>query len=225
MIKLSFFTLLFACSLFLLNAQDVVFSDFNKIEISGKMMVTFEHGNMPGFSIEETNSKEDYLVSESENTLKIGLSPKGRGNNDLKHIKIYYADLSDIILMNEASGSFNDSLQTLNLHVRLQRNSTLKLKAMVKETMTAEVLDKSSLNVMGRGNKLVLDVKNQSRAGLQDFKTDEAIVNTENNGRAEVFATDKIKATTSNGGTISYLGSPAEAIENKTISGGNIVKL
>ena len=188
-------------------------------------MVTFEHGNMPGFSIEETNSKEDYLVSESENTLKIGLSPKGRGNNDLKHIKIYYADLSDIILMNEASGSFNDSLQTLNLHVRLQRNSTLKLKAMVKETMTAEVLDKSSLNVMGRGNKLVLDVKNQSRAGLQDFKTDEAIVNTENNGRAEVFATDKIKATTSNGGTISYLGSPAEAIENKTISGGNIVKL
>lgn len=225
MIKQSIFTILFACTLFLLNAQEVVFSDFNKIEISGKIMVTFEQGNMPGFSIEDTNPKEDYLISESENTLKIGLSPKGRGNNTLKQIKIYYADLSEIVLMNDASASFNDSLQTLNLHIRLQRNSTLKLKAMVKETMTAEVLDKSSLNVMGRANKLVLEAKNQSRAGLQDFKTDEAVVNTENNARAEVFATDKIKATTSNGGTISYLGSPDEAIENKTISGGNIVKL
>ena len=139
-----------------MNAQEVVFADFNKIEISGKIMVTFEHGDMPGFLIEDADSTDDYLISETDNTLKIGLSSVGRNNYGLKVLKIYYSDLSDIILMNEAAGSFNDSLLTLNLHIRLQRNSTLKLKAMVKETITAEVADKSSLNVMGRGKKLVM---------------------------------------------------------------------
>lgn len=205
--------------------QEKVFADFTQFEASGKVHITFQKSSMPGFSINEGTAKDELVISEGNNTLKIGLSPKGKANNNQKYIVVYYAEMSSVKLQNEARGTFDDVVQGDNLDLFLSRNSTLKLKAEIVETISAEVNDMSKLTLDGKAQKLILSAKNQSSANAKTLIANEVVILTENNARAEVFAEDKIKATSSNGGSITYSGSPKNVVENKTLSGGNITKL
>lgn len=202
-----------------LFGQEFKFVDFNQVEVHGEIQVVFEQAEQPGFTVQDAGMLEDLLIQEGELSLKINLSPMGKSRNQPRMVTVFYSKLKAVNLHDGAVAKVVGTLVSDYIEINLAKSSRMELEARIEKEVLASVSEKSSLKIQGTAQKLILKVQNMGRANCSNFQTEEVAVLAQMNGKAEVYAKDRIDATTASGGSVVYGGDPKK-VEASQSSGG-----
>lgn len=152
-----------------------------------------------------------YIKTEVVNgTLKLTLdgshSNKGKNNVSVK-VKIPIRDIEN--LSADAAGSIvmRDEFEFDQLTINLNAASSCQLTANV-DVINAQINAAATLRLTGKGKELVADVNAASRLIADEYEVEVAHVTANSMGRANIWVTKEIDASSNSMGRIRYKGDP-----------------
>lgn len=184
--------------------------------------------------VELIKDTEDFVEIKGSNTefvnailvdrilrLKVGL------DNILKEetikVIVHYTSLKKIDI-NEGSEVYsNKTIKESNFEIRVQEGSTFK-GAIETQSLYAKAVSGSSISISGTCEMQDVNIQTGGQYLASKFKTKTTNVKVSAGGKANVFASDYIKANTNAGGVIKMYGNPKE-VETKKVLGGRIIKI
>ncbi|MGB5553319.1 MAG: head GIN domain-containing protein [Flavobacteriaceae bacterium] len=139
-------------------------------------------------------------------------------------IKLYYTDKLVIIDVNEdARITSQNTIKQDVLELKAQEGGELEISAevdqMLIKTVTGGVIETS-----GTSNLQDVAINTGGIYNGKTFKTKFSTVNVNAGSRAEIFASDYVKATVKAGGEVLVYGDPAK-MDEKTVFGGKITRM
>lgn len=179
----------------------LVSSDDYKVEISG-------------------NKADDVQLVSSGNKLKIRMKTQKLLRGDDVKIVLYYKDIHNISARQGAKIISEEPVKTDNLELISSEGATIDLKVNTK-MVDAKIKTGGSLKLDGEGFSQKIAVSTGGNYNGQSLETKVTYVFVNAGGKASVFVTESVDATTRAGGTIDIYGNPA-AKNTKNVIGGKI---
>ena len=188
-----------------------------------------------GLSVNLIKSSENKAVITGANTKKVAVV-----NNDgvLKlrmevtkifsgyrtFIDLYYSDPLIVIDVNEdARISSEERLQQDVLELKAQEGGELIIEAEVEQLLIKSVTG-GVITASGSSDNQDVAINTGGVYEGKDFKTKFTTVNVNAGSRAEIFASDYVKATVKAGGEVQVYGDPGK-MDEKTVFGGKVIRM
>ncbi len=219
-------------SIFFLGLQ---FSVAQNEKITKKLDAFTQVKGFDGLSINLIKSSENKIIIKGANTNKVAVV-----NNDgiLKirmeidkifsgyrtFIDLYYTEDLVVIDVNEdAKIVCNETLKQDVLELKAQEGGELEISAQVEQMLIKSV---TGGIIKTRGSSDVQDVAINTGGVYEGkaFKTKFSTVNVNAGSKAEIYASDYVKAVVKAGGEVLVYGDPAK-MEEKTVFGGIITRM
>lgn len=188
-----------------------------------------------GLSINLIKSTENKAIITGENLYKVSLVNK---DGILKvrmqldkifsgyrtFIDLYYTEELVIIDVNEDARITAQSIIKQNvLELKAQEGGEISISAEVEQLLVKSV---TGGLIETNGSSQLQDVSINTGGVYEgkDFKTKFSTINVNAGSRAEIYASDYVKATVKAGGEVRVYGDPAK-MEEKTVFGGKITRM
>ncbi len=139
-------------------------------------------------------------------------------------VEVYYTDEIIIIDVNEdARISSDDSIKQDVLELKAQEGGELEINAEVDQMLIKSVTG-GTIKTSGTSNLQDVAINTGGVYEGRAFETKFSTVNVNAGSRAEIFASDYVKATVKAGGEVLVYGDPAK-MDEKTVFGGKITRM
>lgn len=139
-------------------------------------------------------------------------------------VDLYYTEKLVIIDTNEdARISSKEPIKQDVLELKAQEGGELIIKAEVEQMLIKSVTG-GVISATGLSKNQDVQINTGGVYKGKDFKTKFSTVNVNAGSRAEVFATDYVKAAVKAGGEVLVYGNPTK-MEEKTVFGGKIIRM
>lgn len=139
-------------------------------------------------------------------------------------VDLYYTEKLVVIDTNEdARISSKEPLRQDILELKAQEGGELIIIAQVDQMLIKSVTG-GIISASGSSNIQDVQINTGGIYKGKDFKTKFSTINVNAGSRAEVFATDYVKAVVKAGGEVMVYGNPAK-MEEKTVFGGKITRM
>ncbi|MFH6603104.1 head GIN domain-containing protein [Maribacter algicola] len=139
-------------------------------------------------------------------------------------VEVYYTDDIIIIDVNEdARISSEDSIRQDILELKAQEGGELEINAEVDQMLIKSVTG-GTIKTSGTSNLQDVAINTGGVYEGKAFETKFSTVNVNAGSRAEIFASDYVKATVKAGGEVLVYGDPAK-MDEKTVFGGKITRM
>ncbi|MEZ4968406.1 MAG: head GIN domain-containing protein [Flavobacteriaceae bacterium] len=139
-------------------------------------------------------------------------------------VDLHYTEKLVVIDTNEdARISSKESLRQDILELKAQEGGELIISAQVDQMLIKSVTG-GIISASGSSNIQDVQINTGGIYKGKDFKTKFSTINVNAGSRAEVFATDYVKAVVKAGGEVMVYGNPAK-MEEKTVFGGKISRM
>ncbi|UZH56651.1 DUF2807 domain-containing protein [Salinimicrobium tongyeongense] len=219
-IVLPFFMLFFSLSLF---AQDVKEKLGNFAEVKTFNAVEVEIIPSSENEIVITgHSKNEVKFEIVEDRLEIRLSLDNIWSNNNTKITLYTKGLS-IVDANEGSlVTVSGEIEGRELTFRSQEAADIKAERVNAGKVNVKAISGGKVQLNGKAEEQDVEVNTGGHYYGKNLRTQSTDVKSGTAGRAEVYASDYVKATAKLGGTVEIFGRPAE-VDKKTSLGGRIL--
>ncbi|WP_047246892.1 head GIN domain-containing protein [Maribacter thermophilus] len=218
--------------LFLVLGQTIEAQD---TEITQKLEKFVELKGFDGLSINLIRSTENKAVIKGENVDKVAIV-----NNDgvLKirmqivkifsgyktFVDVYYTDDIKVIDVNEDARITSEGVIVQDvLELKAQEGGEIMVSAEV-EQMLIKSVSGGVIKASGISNLQDVQINTGGVYEGKDFKTKFSTVNVNAGSRAEIYASDYVKAAVKAGGEVIVYGNPPK-LEEKTVFGGSIKRM
>ncbi|AXT57293.1 DUF2807 domain-containing protein [Aquimarina sp. MMG015] len=221
--KVIFLSLLFVVSL--LNAQKVItknVGDFNELKVFDKIEVKLIKGSENKVEVSGISRKEVDVVIK-DNVLKIKMSLSNTWDNNDTKVIVYYTDIKKLDVNEGAKIIVKEVLIGGELDLRAQEGGDIYAE-IEAEKLLARAVSGGGLHLEGKVDEQEVTVKAGGQFIAEDLKTRSTQVKISAGGRANVNASDYVKANTAAGGTIRIYGNPKE-VDGKKVFGGKIIEV
>ncbi|WP_405208931.1 head GIN domain-containing protein [Aquimarina sp. LLG6339-5] len=221
--KVIFLSLLFVVSL--LNAQKVItknVGDFNELKVFDKIEVKLIKGSENKVEVSGISRKEVDVVMK-DNVLKIKMSLSNTWDNNDTKVIVYYTDIKKLDVNEGAKIIVKEVLVGGELDLRAQEGGDIYAE-IEAEKLLARAVSGGGLHLEGKVDEQEVTVKAGGQFIAEDLKTRSTQVKISAGGRANVNASDYVKANTAAGGTIRIYGNPKE-VDGKKVFGGKIIEV
>ncbi|WP_108804616.1 head GIN domain-containing protein [Aquimarina sp. Aq107] len=221
--KVIFLSLLFVVSL--LNAQKVItknVGDFNELKVFDKIEVKLIKGSENKVEVSGISRKEVDVVIK-DNVLKIKMSLSNTWDNNDTKVIVYYTDIKKLDVNEGAKIMVKEVLIGGELDLRAQEGGDIYAE-IEAEKLLARAVSGGGLHLEGKVDEQEVTVKAGGQFIAEDLKTRSTQVKISAGGRANVNASDYVKANTAAGGTIRIYGNPKE-VDGKKVFGGKIIEV
>jgi hypothetical protein len=189
------------------EVREIELTPFNKLKVSGKIVVFATQGDKPMAKIVVTGIPlENVIVNSSDNTLefklKIGIQKK-----PVVEVYLTYVNIEEVTVSTFGKVSFQ-GLVTGD-KVVFQTNSGGVIDADVKFNDSNFKVDKGgSILIGGTIGKYKADISFAGNLSALDLKADSVYLNVSTKGIAKVNASKLIEANIKTKGTLTYTGNP-----------------
>ncbi|KAA1247347.1 head GIN domain-containing protein [Aquimarina sp. RZ0] len=216
---------LLICMASIIQAQDVVtknVGDFTELKVFDKIEVKLLKGSENKVEISGINRKDVDVVTK-ENILKIKMSLSNTWDNNNTLVTVYYTELSKIDVNEGAVVKLKGILTSDELDLRAQEGGDIYAEIKTN-VLLARAVSGGGLHIEGDAKEQEVTVKAGGQYMAKDLKTVQTQVKISAGGRANVNASDYVKANTAAGGTIRIYGKPKQ-IDSKKVFGGKIIEV
>src|SRR5690554_79056 len=139
-------------------------------------------------------------------------------------IELFYTDDLMVIDTNEdARITSKEVVQQNVLELKAQEGGELIITAQVEQLLIKSVLG-GIITASGKSHNQDVQINTGGIYKGKDFKTKFSTVNVNAGSRAEIFATDYVRASVKAGGEVLVYGNPAK-MEERTVFGGKITRM
>ncbi|WP_299212903.1 head GIN domain-containing protein [uncultured Aquimarina sp.] len=221
--KVVFLSLVFVVSM--LNAQKVItknVGDFNELKVFDKIEVKLIKGSENKVEISGISRKEVDVVIK-DNVLKIKMSLSNTWDNNDTNVTVYYTDISKLDVNEGAKIMVKGVITASELDLRAQEGGDIYAEIKT-DKLLARAVSGGGLHLEGNAEEQEVTVKAGGQFMSEDLKTVRTQVKISAGGRANVHASDYVKANTAAGGTIRIYGNPKE-VDGKKVFGGKIIEV
>lgn len=170
------------------------------------------------------DEKDDVNISQKDGLLKIKMEFDNFLEGDEAKATLYYTEELLLLDANENGKIVSD--ETFNgdkVEVKGQEGGVIKLKVSLNDVYVRAVSG-SEITLTGTSKNQEVSVNTGGKAYNEDLNTTETEVTVMAGGRADIKATDKVKAKVKAGGSIYIYGNP-KSIEKDKIFGGKIKEM
>lgn len=218
--------------LFLVLGQAIEAQD---TEITQKLEKFVELKGFDGLSINLIRSSENKVVIKGENTDKVAIVNKdGILKIRMQIVKIfsgyktfvdvYYSDDIRVIDVNEDARITSEGVIEQDiLELKAQEGGEIMVSAEV-EQMLIKSVSGGIIKASGISNVQDVQINTGGVYEGKDFKTKFSTVNVNAGSRAEIYASEYVKAAVKAGGEVIVYGNPPK-LEEKTVFGGSIKRM
>lgn len=200
-------------------------SGFHGVSVSSGIDLYLTQKNTEEVFVEADSEDLEKIVTKVEaGILRIYMKEKSwlnlNWNSQPRKVYVSFKDLDKL----EASAGSDVSAQNLlkleRLNLDASSGSNIKLELEVNE-LSVETSSGSDITLKGRANAVQANASSGSDINASELEARECIASTSSGSDIRVFVTDKLDASASSGGDISYSGNPKEKEINES-SGGDV---
>ena len=190
-----------------LKTEEMEFSDFTAVEVGEAFEVSITQSSSYSVIITADEKIIDNVeVTQTENTLKIGMEP-GIYTGTRK-AEITMPELDKLILSGATRGTAEAFNSSNSFVLGLSGASSLEMTNINVGDAEIEVSGASTLNARGTANDLVALVSGASNVDLSDFPVNDADVNLSGASRATINLDGRLDYDVSGASTLEYMGEP-----------------
>ncbi|MDH7446312.1 head GIN domain-containing protein [Aquimarina sp. 2201CG14-23] len=221
--KIVFLSLLFVASI--ATAQSVItknVGDFDELKVFDKIEVKLLKGSENKVEISGISRKEvDVVIKDKVLKIKMSLSNTW-DDNDTKVI-VYYTDISKLDVNEGGKIIVKELITATELDLRAQEGGDIYAE-IETDKLLARAVSGGGLHLEGNAKEQEVTVKAGGQFIAEDLKTLRTQVKISAGGKANINASDYVKANTAAGGTIRIYGNPKE-VDGKKVFGGKIIEV
>ncbi|MBQ4820036.1 head GIN domain-containing protein [Aquimarina sp. MMG016] len=221
--KVVFLSFLFVVSM--LKAQDVItknVGDFDELKVFDKIEVKLLKGSENKVEISGISRKEVDVVLK-DNVLKIKMSLSNTWDDNDTNVTVYYTNVSKLDVNEGAKINVKGIITATELDLRAQEGGDIYAEVKT-DKLLARAVSGGGLYLEGIAKEQEVTVKAGGQYISEDLKTKNTKVKISAGGKANVYASDYVKANTAAGGTIRIYGNPKE-VDGKKVFGGKIIEV
>jgi len=192
-----------------LKTEEMEFSGFTAVEVGEAFEVSITQSS--SFSVVITADEKiigNIEVTQTENTLKIGLDPGVISGVLFRKAEITMPELDSLILSGATRGTAEGFSSSNVFTLGLSGASSLQMSDINMGDAEIEVSGASTLNASGTANDIVALVSGASDVDLSDFPVNDVDVNLSGASRATVNLDGRLDAELSGASTLEYIGDP-----------------
>ena len=208
-----------------LQAQKVItknVGDFNELKVFDKIEVKLLKGSENKVEISGISRREVDVVLKDE-VLKIKMSLSNTWDNNDTEVIVYYKSISKLDVNEGAKIMVKDIISADELDLRAQEGGDIYAEIKTGRLL-ARAVSGGGLHLEGSADEQEVTVKAGGQFMGEDLKTKSTQVKISAGGRANVNASEYVKANTTAGGTIRIYGNPKE-VDGKKVFGGKIIEV
>ncbi len=209
----------------MLNAQNIItkdVGDFDELKVFDKIDVKLVKGSENKVEISGISRKEVDVVIK-DNILKIKMSLSNTWDDNDTNVTVFYTDISKLDVNEGAEINVKGILSATELDLRAQEGGDIYAE-IETEKLLARAVSGGGLHLEGNAKEQEVTIKAGGQYLCEDLKTIRTQVKISAGGRANVYASDYVKANTAAGGTIRIYGNPKE-VDGKKVFGGKIIEV
>lgn len=210
-----------------IKAQEIELTDFDMVNVSGRLQVDLVKSDKNGASIKILRGFEDDVRLEvKENKLSIYIKAHGGGkyNSTFTNAKVtlYYKDLKRIYVSSGANIKNIDPLVCDSLNLNASVGGSMSLHSVCR---SLEAKASSGGNIKIKGTADLASYKADSGGSIvaSSMISGSTKVLSISGGNAMVYAGKEINASASSGGSVKYTGHPEKKnLDESKMTGGSI---
>ena len=199
-------------------AQDL--EDFREIKVTNGLEVRVIPSEENFIEI-TGHSKNEIKISVVEDLLEIKLSLNNLWSKDDTKITIFGNSIEGIDARQGSVVEIEGHLKAEELNLRVQEGAVIHAQVNAGKT-TSKAVTGGKIFLRGKSELLEVDLNTGGQFFGNEFHTKETVVKAGTTARAEIYATEYVRATATLGGSIEIYGRPKE-VEQKTSLGGKIL--
>lgn len=196
---------------------------FTELKVYDRIIVSLVKSNENKLVI-TGDEKDEVNISQKDGLLKIKMEFDNFLNGDEAKATLYFTEELTLLDANENGKIISDETFKGNkVEIKGQEGGVVDLKVSLNEVMVRTVTG-SEITLKGTSTLQEVSVNTGGKAYNQELNTKETSVTVMAGGRADVKATDLVKAKVKAGGSIYIYGNP-KSIEKDKIFGGKIQEM
>lgn len=182
-------------------------SDFSGLEIGGNYKLSLEEGNAPSLTIKTDENLLDFINVESHNDKLYINNVHTLKSTDGIYIYITYKNLNEISCSGTSFIKNKGSLKTDHLKVDMSGAGAVEMDLEVNN-LDVDLSGAGMVKFTGYAENENFDISGAGGLKAFNLKSNNCDISLSGIGGAEVFVTEKLDATISGIGGISYRGQP-----------------
>ena len=206
-----------------LKTEEMEFSGFTAVEVGWAFEVSIKQSSSYSVIITADEKIMDSVeVTQTENTLKIGLETGVYAEGLFRKAEITMPELDELILSGATRGTAEGFSTSNPFILALSGASSLQMTDMNVGDAEIAVSGASTLNAKGTASNLVSIVSGASNIDLSGFPVENANVNLSGASRATINLEGTLDADISGASNLQYIGDPTMGDINT--SGGSTIE-
>jgi len=206
-----------------LKTEEMEFTGFTAVEVGDAFEVSITQSSSYSIIITADEKIIDNVeVTQTENTLKVGLEPGSYLGNLVRKAEITMPELDSLIISGATSGTAEGFSSSNPFVLALSGASFLQITDINVGDMEIEVSGASSLTASGTASDLIALVSGASNVDMSDFPVSDADVNIIGASRTTINLDGTLDAEVSGASTLEYIGEPIMGDINS--SGASTIK-
>jgi|SRR5690606_21150126 len=196
---------------------------FKEVKAFDGLSITLIKSNVNRAVITGANTKNVVIVNNS-GILKIRMEVNKLFSGYRTFIDLFYTDNLVVLDTNEdARITSKEMIRQEVLELKAQEGGELIVTAEVEQLLIKSVMG-GVITASGNSHNQDVQINTGGIYKGKDFKTKFSTVNVNAGSRAEIFATDYVRASVKAGGEVLVYGNPAK-MEERTVFGGKITRM
>lgn len=217
-----FIALFIFCASEISFAQSKSLSSFTSISTSGSVQVELVKGDSPRaeYSIVKGNAEDLFIeVKGQELTVKIKSKNSMWNRSETKaKVTVYYQTLSGIDC--SAGSSLKADAEIVSSSMAIESSSGANCSVKVKSTdVNIDCSSGSKVSVSGSASAVNLDASSGARIDAVALVASDAVADVSSGASISLYASKKLNADASSGGSIKYKGNPEKTNIHSGVSG------
>ncbi len=207
------------------QAQDVItrnVGDFDVLKVFDKIEIKLQKGSENKVEISGINRRKVDIINK-DGVLKVKMSLRNTWESSNTVVIVQYTSLSKIDVNEGASVRLKGTLEAEGLDLRAQEGGSIHA-AIDTNQLLAKAVSGGALYLEGTAKNQEVNVQAGGQFKSELLKTVNTVVKISAGGKASVYASKYVKATTTAGGTVRIYGNPTE-IDSKKTFGGKIIEM
>lgn len=193
------------------------------LDVSCNCNITLIPGNEVGVKVEShQNIVDNLLVEANKGTVSITESSKVNQYSAYDVFVYVTRDLKEVEFSEQATVKVSGTLNVDDLAMEVNDQVKLEDVYLITNNFKLSVYDQASVRLKGTSISLIYNGKNQSKAELFDFETNDAQAYTTDNAVLNINSRKSIAGSAKGNSVITYMGEPTK--DTKIADNAQVVK-
>ncbi len=192
---------------------------FSGVKVSTGIDVFLSQGDKMNISVEADENLHEYILTEIKDDVLHVYTEVNIREAEMKRVYVTMKEINSLSTSSAGDLLGETPVRTDNLKLNASSAGDIKLEAYAKN-VEIDISSSGDITLIGEADVLGGDLSSAGDLNAYDFKVREADLDVSSAGDADIYVTERLRASASSAGDINYKGNPKYLDAHSSSAGG-----